>query len=424
LTSEEKSTLTIRHDKESINLILYPVEMWTYVVRYNPGYDGSPKSYFITAEYDSSKFNSLSREFKTLLEDMFDGKNHKLYALSGEATNRYFQIDFDGKDQRSINKILAKSNKYTLFMTKDGNTEIHPEVYKGSLVLTQPLIHEASESELFMPEKPIYTIRDRSEILSKIEANRKYKSLLQNEIDITKEYEKKTETSRWGYNAVDLLTTVTFLNQIDFPKIKTITSYGSEIMNTNADSFAKIAAYREWCYPHIMEIVDLRIQAYEEIIEKFDDDEISVTINPRFRNNFPDYFKLIDLPQNIEGFSSCGKSKANLAQISFIDYVPGFLLQLDDDSNSTVLIELQNSAKSIYNRSKNENLSEKPFIVPVTFATVSVQSDNSEDKENTVANIKSISEKKGSLVWNGIGLTISVKNSPFTSVELFRGTVK
>ncbi len=424
LTSEEKSILTITRNKESVSLIVYPIEMWTYVLRYNPGYDGSARSYFLTAEFDSKKFDGLSNDFKNLLDDMFGDKNHKLFAFNAEATNKYFQIDFTGKELRSLSNPLAKPNKYTMFMTTDGAAEIHPDVYKGSLVLTQPLIQEASNSDLLMPEKETYTIRDRSELLKKVEANENYKAKVQTEIDLTKEYEKKTDTSRWGYNAIDLLTTVTFLNKIDFPKIKTMTSYGSELMNTNAESFARLADYKEWCYPHILEIVDLRIKAYSEILEDFDGDEISKKINPRFCNTFPEYFKLVNLPTSVDGFSSSADSKAQLAQITFISYVPGFLLQLQDETNTTVLIELQNSAKLIYSRSSEQKLSDHPFIVPVTFQTVFVPTDNSGEKKTTVAKIENLSSKKGSLVWDGETLSISVKNTPFTSVMLFSGNVK
>ena len=48
LTSEGECLLTIIHGKEHVNIRLYTVEMWTFMTRNNPGYDGTAKNYFVT----------------------------------------------------------------------------------------------------------------------------------------------------------------------------------------------------------------------------------------------------------------------------------------------------------------------------------------------------------------------------------------
>jgi len=420
LTSEGSCMLTISHGSERMNIKLYPVEMWTYMARYNPGFDGTAKNYFVTPQFDSSQFESLSSEFRTVMQDMFDKKNNKLFALSAEATTDYFQVELSGQKRRTAKEPLAKANEYTIFMTKDGYAEVHPDVYKGSLVMAQPLIQQADSPDLILDNNRTYTIRDRSLIQNKIETNKKYRTLLQNEVALYKEYEKKADTSRWGYNAVDLITTITLLNKIDFPKIKTMTSYGSELMNTNARSFASLAGYREWCYSHIIELIDVRIDCFEKMIAQFDDNEIETNLAPRLCNTFPEYLAQVKLPQAADGLSKGIES--HLEEITFIPYFPGYLLQINGDVGTTILVELQNSAQKSFARDDASLLSKKPFTVKVNFQTVSaVSPDGQKPAKIKTAGIANISKKKGTLVWNGKTLVIKVSTFPFVKKIIFVG---
>ena len=420
LTSEEKATLTIRHGDEQFALTLYALEMWTYMVRYNPGFDGTAKNYFITAQFDEKQKDSLSPAFRQVLDDLLDKKNNKLFALSGEATNLYFQIECTGKDNRSLSDPLAKTNHYLLFLAKNATSAIHPDVYKGSLVMLQPLLREADAPELQVDGGTAYNIRDRSLVENKIELNRAYQKKLQHEMDVYKEYQKDADTSRWGYKAVDLITTVTFLNQIDFPKIKTMTSYGDELMNTNAKSFANIVAYREWCYPHIMELVNLRIDSLNDVINEFNDNKIYAQVDTRLRNSFNAYFELVSLPVRIEGTSDSEQVPARLEQIDFVPYFPGYILQIDNNVQTTILIELKGAAKKIFDRSPEKTLAEAPFAVPVSFATVSLVSNSATSGEAPVKDqYAKLDGKRGKLIWNGKTLLVTVQNTFMSSSTLF-----
>jgi hypothetical protein len=420
LTSEGECTLTITHGKEQVTVKLYTVEMWTFMTRFNPGFDGTAKNYFVTPEFEADSFKNLSQDFQSLVTDMFGGKYHKLFALSAETTVNYFQMQCTGKDMRTVKDPLAKANEYLFFMTKDGIPDIHPDAYKGLLMMEQPLLKEADSPDLLL-KSGRYTIRDRSLIEEKIRKNSEYKKLLEGELSTYKEYEKQADSLRWGYNAVDLITTITLLNKVDFPKIKTMTTYGGELMNTNAESFANLAGYKEWCYSHILELVDLRISCFNEIISQFDDNKISAQLPARLCNTFPEYFALVNLPEHVEGTSVQDK-KAHLEEITFIPYFPGYLLQLEDDSDTTILIELHDSASTIFDRAGDETLVEKPFVVPVSFATVTVLSQTKSEKEkNSTAGIKELSMKDGNLIWNGETLIVTVNTTPFTKQSLFIG---
>ena len=75
-----------------------------------------------------------------------------------------------------------------------------------------------SASLRLLPQTEI-SLKNRNHLDQIILANKKYKEMLQTELKIYKKYADNATLSRWGYNIADLLTTVTLLNQINFPKI-------------------------------------------------------------------------------------------------------------------------------------------------------------------------------------------------------------
>ncbi|HAZ97397.1 MAG TPA: hypothetical protein DCW73_09390, partial [Treponema sp.] len=76
---------------------LFPLEKWTYPKRKNPGFDGTPRNYFITAEFNESELENYSGEFKKTIDDIFKNKNHSLFAFTGEGTKEYFEIGINIK---------------------------------------------------------------------------------------------------------------------------------------------------------------------------------------------------------------------------------------------------------------------------------------------------------------------------------------
>jgi len=169
-----------------------------------------------------------------------------------------------------------------------------------------------------------------------------------------------------------------------------------------------------------IELIDVRIDCFEKMIAQFDDNEIETNLAPRLCNTFPEYLAQVKLPQTADGLSKGIES--HLEEITFIPYFPGYLLQINGDVGTTILVELQNSAQKSFARDDALLLSKKPFTVKVNFQTVSaVSPDGQKPAKIKTAGIANISKKKGTLVWNGKTLVIKVSTFPFVKKTIFVG---
>ena len=191
--------------------------------------------------------------------------------------------------------------------------------------LLAPNVKMFLDESLVLEHNKTYSIQNRSEIETKLERNIAYKNYLLKELETFKKYKHKTNFSRWGYNIVDLLTSITFLNKIDFPKIKTITMFGNEIMTTNANTMQNISDAKEWTYKHILELLNMRIFAYKSLIEKFDNDIFYSELPAYLFDSYPEFFERIGTPNSIKGFSPFYKKDAELISKSNIPFFPGFI---------------------------------------------------------------------------------------------------
>lgn len=416
LTSEGKCTLVITKGSETKRLTLYPVEMWTYMERYDPGRDGTPKNYFITSSVDKEALETHDKEFGAVLTAIFGGKDKKLFAFSAEATVSYIEIYTNENKNR---------NGYALFMISQpaqDYTLLKPDDYKTKEIRNQPIIDRYYAADLLLPAGSRYSFRDGLVIAKKIEDNKKYIQTLKDGMIKGRQDSQRSNMSRWGYNAADLIATVTLLNQIDFPKIKTVTSFGGDIMATNAENYAALSEYRSFTYPYLIELVELRIKSYEKLLDtiKGQDD---VSICPALKNTYPEYYSSIGLPKHITGFSPSADCKALITQPSSIPVLGCLALFLDDDKKSgSLFIDMPEAAEQIYRRGPKENsteqLAKKPLTINITFyKTV----DNSSPLQYD-AGILNLTKKSGKLEWNGSELKIWVRTGIFSKKLLFRGT--
>ena len=95
-----------------------------------------------------------------------------------------------------------------------------------------------------------------------IQANTQYAKQLRNIIEENWKSFSTTNLSRWGFHLADLITRITFLNKLNFPKIKQMTSFGNNIMSTSAAVYNDIASYTDWTFPSILELTELRTRFY------------------------------------------------------------------------------------------------------------------------------------------------------------------
>jgi hypothetical protein len=411
LASEGSCTLRIKKGTEEKKIGLYMVEMWTYVVRFNPGLDGTPKHFFVTASVPETELQSADPDFAALLKDMFGDKDKKLFAFSAEATNRYIQID----------TAQSARTAYTVFLNESG-TKLPPQALKGAALFQQPIIARYEDTSLLLAEKPFYTETDIPAITTIIANNEKYIEELYHDMQIYSEFKFDAGLSRWGYNTVDLITSITLLNQIDFPKIKTMTRFGNQIMNTNARNFDTMYEYRSFTYPHIIGLVQARITAYQALVQSIESGNTHAYLDRRLKLTFPGYFSQVRLPVELTGTSPGTGTPAVLEQITAAPLFPGFILTIQHNGEPVSLfIELRGAAAILYNRplfrDTADELEKNPLIIPAGFVLMS----NTGNPLDPIAGIHFLSKKEGWLTWNGKRLTIKVENHLFGKTTLFKG---
>ena len=65
-------------------------------------------------------------------------------------------------------------------------------------------------------EMGIEQAKQAREKVKKINENKKYRELLNSDLEQFEELKKTARHTRWGYSALDFITTITFLNKINF----------------------------------------------------------------------------------------------------------------------------------------------------------------------------------------------------------------
>ena len=423
LSSTDDCILTLKRNGEEFKCKLFMVEKWTYVIRDDPGRDGSSRTYYVTPELELSDVESYSDEFKELILDMFEGKNHKLFAFSSEATDTYFHMSIEGKNNGNF-FAPETPNEYTVFVSNSSGGMIKADTFKYFHSFMQPVLQKCVSDELILENNRIYTIHDRSEIEGKIKANEQYlkelKLVRNNYIDMR----NSSQISRWGYSAVELFTKITFLNHLNFPKIKQLTSVGGDLLATTVQSFADMADHMTWSYENVCDLVSMRIKNYKNLIESFDKGEFLTQLPETLMNSYPDYYQLVDMPYfaAAENFSNGNGTYARLVNI--IPYFPGYFI-VHENGDST-LVMLKNTASTItkyISEHSGENLEEalkkNPLELKAEFMTFS-----SQDQSNTLLidmHDKRYEYKDGRLIWDGSMMTVRIRTAVFTEHEIFKG---
>jgi hypothetical protein len=321
LTSEGSCHLNISNGVHTQTFYLYLVEMWTYMKRYNPVFDNMPKSFFVTPEFNEEQLTSSDKSFSMLLTALFGNRNLELFSFTATASGKYLSFTLDGKD-----------TIYTLFLSsvadkKKEETEQNAADYEKTLLIFNPTKGLPNEKELMIDTKKMYIKADIPELNKTAYANSQYISIIRGEMETYKQNAVATDISRWGYNAADFLAAITLLNQIDIPKIKTITSFGDRLMNMNAENYQLMAAYTTFTYPHAVKFAQNRMDKCNKLIE-----DISrygaATVPATFRNDVYGYYNLIGIQQQTEGKGTFEnkKYKAELKRIDDAREQPVLLL--------------------------------------------------------------------------------------------------
>ncbi len=400
--SEGSCHLVITYRGEELKIKLFPVDIWTYMKRYNPGLDNTPKNIFVTLSFTAEQLAAISPEFFNLIEPLLLNRNLVLFSCRAEVTDAYFILDFDtGSDDR-----------LSLLLTREGVPEVDIALLRKADVNEDKLVVRGLDPSLILTNTANLTVSSKSELERVIAANNEYRELVAQELKRYQAYHNVAGVSRFSYAAMDLLTTVTFLDQLNYPKFKTITRHGADIMATNAEVYRDMSDSRKWVYSKIIELVDIRISEYEKALKAFDSGKVKTSLDPDLRNTFTEYFSLVSLPSRVTGTAhDDGDRKATVLILKSSPLFPGLIYE---SGGRRTLIELKDSAKHILDR-EGETLAQKPFKVSVLFHpfTGSIGRKSVED----LAGIT------GKLEWDGHTLTLWRNTSLFSKALVFTGDV-
>lgn len=398
LTSEEESYLSISNGKESFTTKVFLVEKWTAFRRYNTGFDGTPRNYFVTFEFNEDDLDNYSETFSNVLKDIFKGKNHKAFEWDAEGTVSYFNISGSGSVDRKLFLQNQDSNRYSICMNKTG-LNINQNVYRGSAYVESDLLKKATSSELLLNPDIIYTPYNRKEITDKIRSNENYLMELKDDLKQTRDSVRISRVSKDSYNFADLLTRLTLLNRVSFPKIKQMTSHGRNLMLSNYEMYVALAMYKELGYDTVQNLINVRLESYSNILSEFDKGNMAVRLPEWLRYSYQEYLKLVGLPVFSE--SGDGNETSSLNMIEDTPIVPGYFMICGDGSSYFVIIK--NAVESCIRFYKlDKPLSTKnPYIADIKM--IQINPGESSDKSRPTYN-----NDKGKIYWDGSVLRISV----------------
>lgn len=398
LMSEGKCLFEISDGSETFSCTLFPVEKWTYIKRKNPGFDGTPRNYFITAEFDESVLDSYTGEFGEIIRKIFKNKNHDLFAFSGEATVDYFDIEINQKKSLLKNPLSSKNVSYEFLMGR-GRIGSLPKAYRTISSSAFSFFKELNNADCLLEPGKTYSIRERTFVQNVISRNRSFQEQIVAEMEQLDELKKNARHTRWGYSALEFFASITLLKKVNYPKIKQVTSFGGELVDRNYYSLEELAQYRNCIYPKILELIQQRIENYEKIISDFNRHEIESTLNSSLKNSFKEYYDAAGIPEKAEMVH--GDHRDFLGQIPGIAYCPGYVYRAKN--GTTVLVLLENSADTILDFiSHKKNAEKNPIVLKAAFLSDEV----SEDDFIVNPILKNISRKKGTFVWNGTEIQI------------------
>ena len=391
LTSEGNCIITISDGSNSVDILLYLVEIWTYTKRFSPGTDGTPRYYFVTPHFLESAIDK-DGDFYEKVKDLFSGKDLEIFSFTAEATDLYFEMGIDNK---------KSANQYKIFLTKDGNCNIHPTLYKLSLLYNQNIIDSYNSDVLKLPKDKIYTHKDVFFVREIIENNEYYKKILQGELDSYNMLKHSTSRTRWGYKFADLVASITLLDQINFPKIKTLTSYGDTILQKNAEKYKAQADYRKQVYPPVISLTQARIDEYKSVLAKIEREDGSAIVSGSLKDFYNEYFESIGLPKYLKGKIVYTEQEINtILRISDdTPLFPGFFFHSKaDDYSDLIEIVVTDTPDKIASMQKNDiKLKVQYFIF------------DENDLNAKVLGLSRFSKLKGTLTYDGENLKLYIE---------------
>jgi len=342
---EQSCHLELSRGGETVTVTLHPVEAWTYFPRYDPGRDGTPKLFFMTVDIPTGAFDAVSPEYRAILEKALGELNLATMASVAEATTDYIHWEIPA----------SGGGKTTAFLTIDPSMgrDVSPSFIREIGLLKNSLIGQCDDPSLVLSaDKPIDIAR-RSEIEDLVRRNVALRAAMTAELKTLSDYAWSSTRSRWTFSALDTLSSVTLIKHLNPLSISDLLNQGDRLTRMNQQTYGRIAQTRRDYYGLVIEIIDLRIAAYNDLLRDFDRGLLASALPAEYAENFGGYFSRIGLDASLSGRGNLGDEKS-AAQLSlFSPHYPFFALELGDgETGELFAVSLDNAATQIRERNR------------------------------------------------------------------------
>jgi hypothetical protein len=372
---EGSSTLRVSSGGESVDLALHTVDMWTYVKRRDPGFDGTPKLLHATVVIPTGALDGVSAGLRDRVNKIFGPLDGALFALKAEATERYVliessagRVDLSGPlglpGLLNMSGLVGRRDRFglpgrpQLLLTSPGSADVDVSVLRNLSVGSSKQFDRYLSDDLVLEGS--LTADRRGELDTLVRRNERFREELETERKLFRSYGRSAALTRWSYSIFDVLTTFTLLDRIDFPKLKTVTSHGDDIVRANARAYGRMASTNERAYEKLIDLLDLRISAYRQALGELEGGAPRASLPSGYRETWAEYLELVGIPPLLLGTSPArGGRTASVHGLADTPLFPGLVLAIDSrgtgpaeaEAETIAIVVLDDVAKAVLARS-------------------------------------------------------------------------
>jgi hypothetical protein len=411
---EGSCSLRITRGDETCTVTLHPVELWTYLQRnYLPGRQGPPKLFLLTLDIPPGAMDHLSEEFSRELQGRFVKYDKKLFHYIMEASNDYVLIQDDSEQ--------------VIFLTNRDLSNYLPEFRRSWRYDNYEEVIRYNSPELKVQGGPVFS-RDRyAELWRKIEPNKRLLEELEQRVAEFESLKKVVAGSNIAYSTIDFITTVTFLNTIDVPKIHTATRFAKKILSANKTFIDMISDSRIWRDKKLIELLRLRIESYTRAAKELAKGADEASFPKGFAETIQEYWEIAGFPQEMSGDFQAGSYRLRATAVSsqLTQDVSAWIVYLGDRERpgAALLIEPENMAKAIFSR-RGKPADQKPYRITGNLYVLRAGGEE-ESQEFFAQTLASLFNKDPStgveIYFDGTELEIRKKRAFQRDIIVFRG---
>jgi hypothetical protein len=420
---EGSSTLTVTSGGERVDLTLHTVDLWTYVKRHDPGFDGTPKLLHATVVIPEGALDRVSAGLRDRVKKIFGPLDGSLFALKAEATERYVliesssgRIDLSGPlglpGLLSMSGLVGPRDRFglpgrpQLLLTRPGNENVGVSVLRNLSAARSRQFDRYLSDELLLRDPGALTAARRGELEGLVRRNERFRKELETERKLFRAYGRSAALSRWGYSIFDVLTTFTLLDRVDFPKFKTVTSHGDDIIRANAKAYRRMASTNERAYEKLVELLELRLSAYREALRRLEDGAPRATLPRAFRETWAEYLEAAGVPPHLTGTSPArGGRTASVYGLADAPLFSGLVLAIDApgagpgeaEAETIAIVTIDGLARAAPSRNGADHATAAPFRLEGRLQGV-LPRGNGEDEP--------LDDDRAVLEWDGMTLTL------------------